>query len=136
MTSSNRIGERAEAIALAYLQAQGLQPIAHNFHSRYGEIDLIMLEPASSCLCFIEVRARKQDGLVSAVESVDDKKQQKTILTAQTFLQKYPQYEQYECRFDVIAIEYQNTQDLLKNFIEFLQQQTVNLQWIKHAYMM
>ena len=47
-------GQAAEEQALAYLQQQGCQLIARNWHCKHGEIDLIML---SGCLLlFIEVK--------------------------------------------------------------------------------
>lgn len=133
MSNKQKIGHAAEALALAYLQQQGLICIRQNFHSRYGEIDLVMLD-CQHCLCFVEVRARKNNGYVTALESVDRRKQRKTILAAQWFLQRYPDYANFECRFDVIAIQYDSEQALLQINQDLLQQQTVNLQWIEHAY--
>lgn len=127
---SQRIGQYAEKYALHYLKQQGLVLMQHNYHSRYGEIDLIMLD--GRCLCFIEVRARKHSDYGDALESVVTHKQQKTILTAQHFLQSYPIYDSFDCRFDVVALDYADTIKKLSD----MTQQTVNLQWIKHAYTM
>lgn len=135
MTIKQEIGQYAETLALLYLQQQGLVCITQNFHSRYGEIDLVMLDQ-QQCLCFVEVRARKNSGYVTAVESVDARKQHKTILAAQWFLQRYPSYEQLNCRFDVIAVQYDSIKQLRENLLDVLQQQTVNLQWIQDAYTM
>nr|WP_298892596.1 YraN family protein [uncultured Acinetobacter sp.] len=103
-TVQKLIGQWAEDYALEYLQTQNLQLIQRNFHSRYGEIDLIMQD--GNCLCFIEVRARAETSWTSAEESVDLRKQEKTIQTAQCFLQKYAEFEHLDCRFDVFALRY------------------------------
>ena len=103
-TLQKLIGQWAEDYALEYLQTQNLQLIQRNFHSRYGEIDLIMQD--GNCLCFIEVRARAETSWTSAEESVDLRKQEKTIQTAQCFLQKYAEFEHVDCRFDVFALRY------------------------------
>ncbi|TXJ09520.1 MAG: YraN family protein [Acinetobacter sp.] len=125
-----QIGQYAEHFALQYLKQQGLVEIQHNFHSRYGEIDLIMLE--QNCLCFVEVRARKRTTYATAAQSVTAAKQRKTILAAQWFLQCYPLYENFECRFDVMTIDYEHfVQDVVE-----ATQQSVNIHWIKHAYTM
>lgn len=138
MYKTAEIGRYAEQWGLAYLQHWGLKHLHSNFHCRYGEVDLIMLD--QDCVVFVEVRARKYSTFATALESVDEKKQVKTILTAQHFLQKYPQYEQFDCRFDVIALDYYSVNDLInhlkKNSMDLFAQQTVNLQWIKNAYTM
>ena len=46
----------SETIARKYLTQHGLKLIEQNYHSRYGEIDLIMQD--QSTLVFIEVRQR------------------------------------------------------------------------------
>ncbi|GAA5006469.1 YraN family protein [Acinetobacter puyangensis] len=138
MYKKTEIGRYAEQWVLAYLQHVGLQHLYSNFHCRYGEVDLIMLD--QECLVFAEVRARKYSAFATALESVDEKKQAKTILAAQHFLQKYPEYEHFDCRFDVVALDYCSVNSIVehlsKNFMDLLQQQTVNLQWIKNAYTM
>lgn len=138
MYNNTEVGRYAEQWALAYLQHLGLKYLHRNFHCRYGEIDLIMLD--EDCVVFVEVRARKYSTFATAAESVDEKKQAKTILAAQYFLQKYPAYEQSDCRFDVIAMDYVSAKDLMdfakNNMMDWFPQQTVNLQWIKNAYTM
>lgn len=133
-TKAYQIGAQAEVWAADYLDLHNLKLIARNFHSRYGEIDLIMLD--GDCLSFIEVRARQYSNFGCALESVQPAKQHKIIKTAQSFLQKHPEYENFDCRFDVVAIDYQRTLNLSQKILDLLQEQTVNLQWIKHAYTM
>ena len=106
-TLQKLIGQWAEDYALNYLQTQGLELVRRNFHSRYGEIDLIMQN--GNCLCFVEVRARAETSWASAEESVDLRKQEKIIQTAQIFLQKSPELSQLDCRFDVIALCYKKS---------------------------
>lgn len=131
---SQRIGANAERYALHYLQRQGLQLLVKNYHSRYGEIDLIMLE--QDCVVFVEVRARKHNAWLSASESVDRRKQQKIIKTAQHYLQNYAIYADKDCRFDVIAIDYRADEidkaDMTSVCHETLLDSTV--QWIQNAY--
>lgn len=93
-------GAAAEQLACHYLQQQGLKLLKRNFHSRRGEIDLIMQDKHS--LVFVEVRARKTAKFGSAAESVTLQKQQRIIATAQLYLQQHPQHQ--PCRFDVITL--------------------------------
>ncbi len=94
-------GQRYEAAAEAWLQEQGLQPLARNFTSRGGELDLVMRE--GDTLVFVEVRFRKSDRFGSPVESVTFSKQQKLLRTAQLYLLAHPQWRAHPCRFDIIA---------------------------------
>ncbi len=101
-------GSQAEQVAESFLQRQGLQTVARNYHCRSGEIDLIMLDPASldgETLVFVEVRFRPGDALVGALETVDQNKQRKLIQAARHFLMSHQAFEEHPCRFDVIGVE-------------------------------
>ncbi len=111
---SQRLGNRAEQLALRYLLKQGLKHLESNFRSRYGEIDLIMLDQET--LVFIEVRYRKQSFHGGAAASVDRHKQQKLLKTGLSYLQKHT--PEAVCRFDVIAIEEKGKLQWIRNAIE------------------
>lgn len=105
---TQRQGSRFEQQACEFLQAQGLMLIAQNWQQpKVGELDLIMIEKgqAWSTLVFIEVRQRQRSGFGDAALSVTKNKQHKIIRAARYFLQQHPEYNDYECRFDVIAYD-------------------------------
>lgn len=101
-------GECAEQQAAEWLRNQGLSIIARNFHSRFGEIDIIGHD--GEHLVFIEVRFRSNPRFGGAAATVDRHKQRKLILAAQHYLnsrwrgQKIP-----PCRFDVVALAPQHS---------------------------
>jgi len=95
-------GSWAESTALDYLRQQGLKLITRNFNCRFGEIDLIMSE--RDTLVFTEVRYRAVAARVSAAESVDTRKQQRIIRSAQYYLQRHPELALRHCRFDVLGV--------------------------------
>jgi putative endonuclease len=96
------LGDIGEDKALEFLTQQGLNLIERNFHSRFGEIDLIMHQ--QNYLIFIEVRSRKNMGFGSALESITLTKQQKLRKTADYFFLLNSQYNKVLARFDVIII--------------------------------
>ncbi|UJF19081.1 YraN family protein [Vibrio sp. SS-MA-C1-2] len=101
---SRKLGQHYEQQALEYLQSQGLIFIERNFHSRFGEIDLICQH--HNTLVFIEVKYRKSNRYGSALESVTPTKLKKLYKTALYWLQK----NRYSAtnsslRFDLVAIE-------------------------------
>ncbi len=115
---ANAAGRIAEDIAANYLAKQGLKLITRNFHSRFGEIDLIALQ--QDILVFIEVRYRKNERYLAVVETIDARKCRKLVATSEYYLLKHNAYQDYQCRYDVIAI----TGELDKPLIE----------WIKNAF--
>lgn len=94
-------GNAAEKLACKYLTDHGLKLIVANYHSRFGEIDLIMRD--KSVLVFIEVRYRQSKQFGGAASSVTPAKQRKISLTAMQFLQKNHKSNEM-CRFDVVAL--------------------------------
>ena len=90
-----------EQIALKYLEKKQLILVEKNFHTRFGEIDLIMQD--GDTLTFIEVRYRQGITHGSASESVNFSKQKKIIKSAEIFLMQNNGWH-LKSRFDVIAI--------------------------------
>ena len=102
-------GAWAENKASKYLQAQGIRLVQANYHSPFGEIDLIMED--DNGLIFVEVRFRNSARFGSAAESVNLKKQSKLRATAEHYRQRHPDSVHRACRFDVFAITRLNHQD-------------------------
>jgi putative endonuclease len=61
-----------EALAAKYLAQNGLALLEQNYHSRFGEIDLIMRDQHT--LVFIEVRQRSSNRFGGALVSVSNRK--------------------------------------------------------------
>ena len=94
------IGSVYELKASDYLTKKGYQIIERNY--RCGEIDIIAIE--RDCLCFIEVKYRKNEKTGDPLEAVDKRKQQKIIRTAQYYLLTHSKYQSVKCRFDAVGI--------------------------------
>ena len=97
------LGDDYEIRASQWLQDQGLHLLARNFAGKTGEIDIIARH--NHHLVFLEVRVRNNLRFASAAASVDKRKQQRIMLTAQLFLQRHPEFATMPCRFDVITFE-------------------------------
>ncbi|WP_343316521.1 YraN family protein [Acinetobacter soli] len=127
---AHHLGVWAEQAALTLLQAHGFHLVQQNFRSRRGEIDLIVAKGDE--LVFVEVKARTQGSYAMANEVLMYSQQRKIIKTAQYFLNKYPHYQQFYCRFDVICF------DFPYKIAKTVQQDFSNLrydrQWIENAF--
>jgi len=93
-------GAQAEQQALRYLEGHGLKLVARNYRSRFGEIDLVMRDGAA--LVFVEVRLRTHAAFGGAAASIDARKQQRIIRTAQQYLTSLAQTP--PCRFDAVLM--------------------------------
>jgi putative endonuclease len=113
------IARRTEQLALEHLAASGLRLLERNFRCRYGEVDLIMLDGGT--IVFVEVRFRTRRGYVSAMHSVDARKQRKLCRTASNYLLRNPRLQNIPMRFDVVAFDGTTQQDF-------------ELQWLQDAF--
>ena len=111
MPRNKLIGKKAEDVACSFLQRQGMQVLARNYHCRYGEIDLIMND--TDTIVFVEVRYRSSAAYGDAIDSVDTKKQRRLIFTANHYLQSLEQLQ--PCRFDVVALSPNNSPEWISD---------------------
>lgn len=95
-------GHRGEAAAARFYQRQGCELLAHNYHSRFGELDLILRE-ADGTLVFCEVKTRGARRLARPAEAVNAEKRRRLVLTAQLYLQRTDQSEA-PMRFDIAEV--------------------------------
>jgi len=107
-------GAQAELVAAQWLQRHGLTLIETNYRSRFGEIDLILRD--GDTLVFAEVRQRSRSDFGGAAASIDSRKQQRLILTAQHYLASLPRVP--ACRFDAVLLDATGDLKWLKNAFE------------------
>ena len=102
MPDTRRQGSHWERAAESFLHGKGLETVRRNFHGRFGEIDLVMLDGNS--LVFVEVRYRANPGFGTGAASVTALKQRRIASAAGRFLQSNRQHRARPCRFDVVSI--------------------------------
>jgi len=110
-----QIGQRGEKQAKEFLISNNYKIIETNFHSPYGEIDIIAED--HDTLVFIEVKTRSGD-LESALNSISLSKRKKISKTASYFFSKNHDLEDMFTRFDVIIILKNKTHSSLKHIKE------------------
>ena len=112
--NQNNAGLEAEKLAATFLQNHGLKMVAQNYHCRFGEIDLIMMD--GKTLVFIEVRLRSNKHFGNADTSITAQKKQKLTLTAQHYLQTHGDSQ---CRFDAVLMSSLDS---------------ANIEWVRNAF--
>lgn len=100
MGRNNLLGAWGEALAADYLRKKRYEIVAAGYHSRFGEIDLVVKD--RKYLVFVEVKLRKSADFARALEHVDRRKQDKLRVTASMYLSQNP--TQLQPRFDVVEI--------------------------------
>jgi len=121
-------GAQSETIALKYLSKQGLKLKKRNFSCKMGEIDLIMHD--KEVLVFIEVKMRSTQEYGGALSAVTYKKQQRIKKASLFYLKQYGT-EPPKCRFDVVAIDGNQTKKAQKFKYN---KKTYALTWVKQAF--
>ncbi len=105
------LGNYGEQLVCQWLTQKHCQILQRQWHSRFGEIDLIAMGMSgkgalrSKVLAFIEVKTRSQgnwdaDGLLALTRS----KQSKLRITARYFLVRHPHLSEMPCRFDLALV--------------------------------
>jgi putative endonuclease len=96
------VGKLGEKLAEDYLVKTGYQLIARNFHTRFGEIDLIVTK--NEKLIFVEVKLKIDEDFGSPEEMITKHKLRQVEMTGQSFLMKYPEYEKVYASLQIDAV--------------------------------
>ncbi|GAB6170038.1 YraN family protein [Clostridium carnis] len=99
------IGNYGEEIAYNYLKNKGYYTLAKNYRNKFGEIDLICKK--DGIIIFIEIKSRYSNLYGTPKESVTYSKQKQIINLCKFFI-NYKKLFQYNCRFDVVEIFFNN----------------------------
>ena len=94
-------GQKGEAAAARYYLDRGCRLLAHNYRTRMGELDLVLMEGETVVIAEVKSRSETSRGL--AAEAVGPAKQRRIILAAQRFLQQSGLSE-HPVRFDVVEV--------------------------------
>ncbi len=94
-------GNKGERAAAKFLKAKGMKVVARQYATKWGEIDLIMLD--GDTLVFVEVKTRRSSEGGRPEERVDRTKREHSTKAALAFLKSHGQLG-HRSRFDVVAI--------------------------------
>lgn len=112
----NHSGKMGEDYAADLLLKKGYQILHRNYHSRFGEIDLIAQN--EQYLVFLEVKTRNNHSPIHPLEFITPKKQEKILKTAAQYLAEYQ--SELQPRFDALALvtDAKGTQILSEEYLE------------------
>lgn len=105
--SNKLFGQSGEDFAVKLLHKSGYKIIDRNFHSRFGEIDIIALD--KDTLTFVEVKTRLSYKFGAPQEAVTLRKLYRIRKTAEYYSMLHPNLPK-KMRIDVVAIVIENGQ--------------------------
>ena len=98
--NQNNSGLAAEKLAATFSMSHGLKLVTQNYHCRFGEVDLIMME--AKTLVFVEVKTRTDIVFDKPENAVDGKKQR--LMTQAAIAYMAESGHEWAIRFDIVSI--------------------------------
>jgi putative endonuclease len=74
MLTRAEIGALGEQLATDHLIGLGLGILTRNWRCRYGELDVIAVDPTTNTVVFVEVKTRTGDGFGGLAQAVTERK--------------------------------------------------------------
>lgn len=105
MTTLTRaeLGALGEQLAAEHLTGLGLRIVTRNWRCRYGELDLVAVDPAADTVVFVEVKTRTGDGFGGLAYAVTEQKVRRLRRLAAAWLARQDQ-RWAAIRIDVIGV--------------------------------
>lgn len=100
MSESYHTGMLGEEFTAQRLQQRGYRILARNYHTPYGELDIIAA--TQKYIVFVEVKTRRDASVVQPEENVTPSKQKRLLRAALLYLQRHP--TELQPRFDVAGV--------------------------------
>ncbi|MFZ3070388.1 MAG: YraN family protein [Anaerolineaceae bacterium] len=96
------IGRWGEQIASQYFASKGYEIITRNYHTRYGELDLVTKKDQT--LVFVEVKTRSNQEYGTGEQAITPKKLQALRDSITVYLETFPE-PLPEWQIDLIVVE-------------------------------
>lgn len=109
---SKRKGQFGERIARRYFERRGWQCLGQNIHTRFGELDLVMLDGLT--LVFVEVKMRRSNRFGTPEESVTQHKRTRMQTAGLIYLDRTQWQGPF--RFDVITLQMRGRRCFVRHF--------------------
>jgi putative endonuclease len=101
----HRLGQLGEQIAAQHLERLGYEVVARNHRTRFGEIDLVVVDADS--LVIVEVKTRRGSG--SPWDALHERKRRQVRAMGFAYLSSVPDRpRRRNLRFDAIGVTFDN----------------------------
>ena len=100
MNNTAKTGAAGEKFTADQMKQRGYRILARNYHTRYGELDIIAA--SQKYIVFVEVKTRRPNAIAAPAEAVTYAKQKRLVRSALLYLQSHP--TPLQPRFDVASV--------------------------------
>lgn len=118
MYNKRKLGTAYEELAIQFMKNQGYELLDRNFYCSFGELDAIFLDPENTVV-FSEIKYRSNDSNGDPAEAVDVRKQKRICKSALYYIQKNHLDMDAAYRFDVLAIQKNQSVRQIQNAFPF-----------------
>lgn len=98
--NTSLLGAMGEQSAARFLRQNGYEIYSCNFYTAMGEIDIVAFK--DDVLCFVEVKTRKENAMLSPATAVDYHKRENLKSAASFYINKYSLTNNF--RFDIVEV--------------------------------
>lgn len=112
--NKKEFGDRGEDLAVDILVKKGYELIDRNYRFGKGEIDIIMKDPETGYIVFVEVKSRTSLEFGEPEYAITKRKISQLKKMALAYMYD-KNLTELDCRFDVIAILYRKNESPLIN---------------------
>lgn len=106
MTTHHQKVYLTEREARRYLETRGHTILSQDYRTDYGEIDIISTQNKN--IYFIEVKEWNTISPEFLVDSITQKKRERALSAAISFMKEYPEFEDFIKNFDIIFVKNKN----------------------------
>ena len=108
------LGKQGEHLTAAYLRGLGMKINHLNYRVKRAEIDIIATD--GDTLVFVEVRSRRDNGVLAAIDSVDAAKRRRVRKAAELYLLVTGRSPHTDVRIDVVAVAFDSRGAHIEHF--------------------
>jgi putative endonuclease len=101
MATKNELGQRGEMLAVAHLEAQGLQILERNWRCNQGEIDIVARDGAY--FVFVEVKTRSSTAFGTPLDAITPAKLARLRRLAAAWCEAHPGHHNW-IRIDAVGV--------------------------------
>jgi putative endonuclease len=114
---SNRtkeLGRRGEELATEHFERLGYRVLARNHNTRWGELDLVLVDPSDKTIVFCEVKSRRL-GNGDWRDSLHERKRTQVRRMGAAWLSEVTDRPRYaELRFDAVGVTLDARNELVR----------------------
>ena len=108
------LGERGEDLAAAHFERLGYRVLARNHRTRFGELDLVLVDRAGETLVFCEVKTRRTGSGDPWDNLHADKRRQVRTMAAAWLAEVQDRPRAADLRFDAVGVTLDEQGELVR----------------------